>query len=144
MGSQELGAGLFGAFLRSLTGGCDGMRRINRFLAIAGMSLLTLTSSSAWATQVNYEAVPTTWLLQDYIGSPAGVVLWRMPLPNNNCYNSGVGTTGLSFPSTVTDQEANRFWSLVLTAKAANIVIGVWYDNSTCLISSFYIPNLGG
>jgi len=118
------------------------MKPMNRLLTLAGAASLALASSNASATQVNYEAVPTTWLLQDYIGIPAGVVIWRMPLPNNNC--STVNGTTLSFPSTVTDEEADRFWSMVMTAKAANIVVGVWYDNSTCLISSFYIPNLGG
>lgn len=101
-------------------------------------------ASTAHAALALYEDVPTDWFIQDYIGSPAGVALYRAQLPSGVCYNSTAEVTELTFPSTVTDNEVNRFWSAVISAKATGTKLGVYYDNSTCLISSFFVPNAGG
>jgi len=115
-------------------------------LCVAGALSLILTSSAseALAAPAEYEDVPSDWFIQDYIGSPAGVTLWRANLPNGDCVQSQTGSTYLAFPSTVTDQEVNRFWSSVLSAKATGTKVGIYYDNQTCIISSFFIPNIGG
>lgn len=78
------------------------------------------------------EAVPASWRLQNYIGS-AGVVVW---------YSGSTCTNGqLTFSSTATVDERNRFFAMILTAKVSSKVIGVFYETATgsCQITSFYM-----
>ena len=99
-------------------------------LGAAFASLLVLASAfPASAAEGLVVASPASWRLQNYIGN--GVTV----------YYTGVSTCpsgGLTFGSGATIDDINRFWTLILTAKATGAQVGVYYDNVTCLISSFY------
>jgi len=89
---------------------------------------------TAQAAVVEIDMVPTTWKLENYIGPP-GPVAW---FTSSNCTNGKV-----SFSSTATASDLNRFWATVITAKVSQKVMFVRYDNTTadCLIASFGILN---
>jgi hypothetical protein len=83
---------------------------------------------------VNMYGSPATWRLEDYT-SGSDVVAW---FTGSNCTNGKI-----SFPAGTTQQEKNRFYAMVLTAKLNGKNVGVYYDNTsaTCPISSFYTWN---
>jgi hypothetical protein len=73
--------------------------------------------------------VPTDWRLENYLGN--SVVSW---LPRIICDN---GMRQLHFDSSATNDDKNRYWSTVLSAKFAGKKIFVIYDKPTCNIISF-------
>lgn len=73
---------------------------------------------------------PTNWRLQNYENNSQPVTLWYT---GSNCDNGH-----LILPASATEEDRQRLFSLILTAKAANQKVGVFYDSSTCVISSFY------
>jgi hypothetical protein len=88
----------------------------------------TLGSSPAYC-ETNIEAIPTGWLLQDYLGQ--NMIAYYS---GSNCLKGEI-----VMPASSTDAEKERFWSLVMTAKAANHIVGVFYDESNnCQITSLY------
>ena len=96
----------------------------------ATLAIATLPSAAS-AAQVYLIENPSHWRLQDYIPG-GGVAVY---------YSSSTCASGaLILPSTVSTDEQNRWWSLVLTAKTAGTLVGVYYDNVTCVISSFFAP----
>jgi hypothetical protein len=80
-------------------------------------------AGSAYADS-NIEQVPTTWRMQDYVGG--GIQIYMTSATCTTLY--GTGTT----------DEVNRLWSLILTASVTGKVVGVYYNPTTCNISSFY------
>lgn len=85
-------------------------------------------SSTACAAEALVTAVPTAWRLQNYVGG--NVVVWYTGV-------TACSSGGLIMPSGSTAEEKNRFWSLIMTAKAAAKPVLVYYDNVNCNISSF-------
>jgi hypothetical protein len=87
--------------------------------------------SSSFATVQLISAVPTSWRLQDYVGSV--VTVWFTPSP---CTYGN-----LALPSGSTQAEINRFWALILGAKLSNRAVYVYYDDaaapSSCIVTSF-------
>jgi hypothetical protein len=107
------------------------MLRLKAFIAMLAVSLGLGLSPAAHA-DTEIVAIPTSWRLQNYIGTP-GLVAW---FTGSSCSN-GV----LNFSSTSTADDRNRFYSLVLTAKVSGKSIGVYYEtvSGNCQIQSFYI-----
>jgi hypothetical protein len=97
-------------------------------LIVACLTLVFATPSYA---DVNLEAVPTGWRLQNYV-DPQDVVTWFTGSP---CTNGQ-----LSFPSTTSAEIKNRYYSLILSAKISGKTVGIFYQytGGTCMITSFY------
>jgi hypothetical protein len=97
--------------------------KIGAALAIAS----ALQTTPAAAENIEVKIVPTPWHLQNY--------------QNNIVVVFTFGTTGncssLSVVPNWSDEDRNRFWSVVMTAKIARKEIFVYYDTSTCVITSF-------
>jgi hypothetical protein len=100
-----------------------------RFLNLAAATMLAICTPG-YAGQL-YE-VPTTWRMQNYI--PNGVFIY---------YTGAAGCTNgqLNFPTSVTVDDKDRFWSSVLTARATNKPVGIYFTGSgtSCMIDSFYV-----
>jgi hypothetical protein len=97
-----------------------------RFAAAA--IALACTSAGVQAQQV-VDAVPSGWRLQTYV--PNNVVLW---------YTGSVCPNGqLAFRPTATDKDKDRLWITVLTGKAAQKRVVVYYtqEGTSCWIDSF-------
>lgn len=79
-------------------------------------------------------AVPNNWLLQNYMNA-SGVVSW---FTGSSC-NNGL----ITLPPSATDDDRNRFFSLILSAKISGKAVGVYYEtvSGSCQISSFYIQH---
>ncbi len=111
------------------------MRRILKAIAATVALALASVSEMASADEVlEVEAVPTAWRLENYVAEHK-VVLWFTGA--TGCINGNLNGTGM------TQDDYNRLWSLILTAKASNRPVGVRYtaDSLTCNIVSFYIQN---
>lgn len=100
---------------------------LHRAVAVA----LGLGAVSATAMADNYEAVPTGWRLENYVASHT-VTLWYTGAPG--CMGGHIEGAGMS------QDDYNRLWSLILTAKSTNQKIGIFYTGSggNCTITSFY------
>jgi hypothetical protein len=94
-----------------------------------------IVCSVANATHVMIAEVPANWRLENYPGN--AVAVWYTPSP---CLSGG-----LTFPSTTTSADQNRFWATVLAAKLSGRKMFVYYENanapSTCPIVSFGMDN---
>ena len=101
------------------------------YRAAAFMLGLCIFTSTAIAN--NFEAVPTGWRLENYAASHT-VTLWYTGAPN--CTDGHIEGSGM------TQDDYNRLWSLILTAKATNQKVGIFYNASggNCTIVSFYAP----
>jgi hypothetical protein len=88
-----------------------------------------LAPASANAAQDLLEAVPTSWRMQDYMAGGLYVYYTGSPCAQ------GV----LVVPSSATVDSVNRFWSLITTAKSLGKTVGVYFDSTTCNVSSFYL-----
>ncbi len=88
--------------------------------------LVMLTEASA--SIVHMTSDTSNWKLENY--SPGGtVVVWYT---DSSCTNGKI-----QFQSSVTSEEKNRFWSVVLTSKASSKKMFVRYDTNGCYIKSF-------
>ncbi len=91
--------------------------------------LLATFCGLSHAALVSVSGVPTTWLLQNYV--PGNVVVW---------YTGSACTSGqLTLPTSATAADHARLYATVMSAKASNSKIFVYYENSVagCPISSF-------
>ncbi|WP_287004790.1 MULTISPECIES: hypothetical protein [Sphingobium] len=107
------------------------VKQLNCALLLAFCAAAIFSSQPAMAEN-QIEAVPANWRLQNYIGS-AGVVVW---------YSGSTCTNGqLTFSTSTTADERNRFFAMILTAKISSRVVGVFYETVTgsCQINSFYM-----
>jgi hypothetical protein len=77
--------------------------------------------------------VPTGWRLQNYVGGAVSLYYTSSPC------GSGLLLLGAGASA----DEKNRLWSLVLTAKATNKSVGIFYETTSgsCNITSFYTAN---
>lgn len=75
------------------------------------------------------ETVPNGWRLQNYVGGDLKIFFTGSPC--------GAGQLRLAG----TDEEKNRLWALILTAKASGKSVGIFYETSSgaCNITSFYM-----
>ena len=88
--------------------------------------LVSTAHASAEIKQIHAE--PTSWKLENYFGD-AIVVFFS----GSTCTNGR-----LTFPSSATVGDKNRFYSTVLTSRAAKTKMFVrYYDTTTCDIVSF-------
>jgi hypothetical protein len=93
--------------------------------------LLSISLSAAPAFADNsIEAIPTGWRLQNYISNTI-----QIAFTGSICINGS-----LNFSASATSEDKNRFWSLILTAKATGKAVGVFYETVSwnCNITSFY------
>lgn len=99
-------------------------------IAVAVLSIgLTLAAVPASAQDVVLESDPRQWRLQNYV--PGGVVAYFTGSP---CQYGR-----LSFPNEATKEDKDRFISMTLTAAATGRRMGVYYNATTCEISSFFV-----
>ena len=105
------------------------VRTISKFSLVM---LAVLVPTAAFA-DANIEAVPTAWRLQNYTGSNMNVFYAGSPC----IYGS------LVLGASVSADDKNRFWSLILTAKATGKTVGIFYETTSgaCNITSFYTAN---
>ncbi|MCP3661923.1 MAG: hypothetical protein GY696_05400 [Gammaproteobacteria bacterium] len=94
---------------------------------------LVTVSANVFAANVSVTATPTAWRLQNYVGDK--VVAY---------YTGSTCDHGqLTFGSNGTNDDKNRFWSVIMSAKIARKPVIVYYDNSAapaqCLITSFML-----
>ena len=96
-------------------------------------TLLALTAAPSPAVANSLEAVPTGWRLENYISNHA-VKLWYTPA--TECTNGGIEV------GSMTQDDHNRLWSLILTSKITNRSVGIYYDANAgnCTMISFYAP----
>jgi len=102
-----------------------------KLLSVVAVASAVMVSTSAWADSDIF-AVPTNWRLQNYVSSQ-GVVAW---FTGSNCTNGLV-----SFDSSASADDKNRFYSTVLTAKISGKAVGIFYETTSgaCHITSFYL-----
>jgi hypothetical protein len=100
--------------------------------AILVLAALFLSPASAQSI-VGITAVPTSWLIQNYV--PNQVVLWFTGSP---CSNGQ-----LIFPPTAVQADQDRLWAMILAAKATGQQVVVYYyvNNGACIISSYGLPD---
>jgi hypothetical protein len=73
-------------------------------------------------------AIPTNWKVESY-ASGGTVVLWFTGSP--------CASGKLELPSTATPTDHNRLFTSILTAKTAGKTMVIFYEDTTCVISSF-------
>ena len=102
---------------------------MKKFLLI--MVLLSI-SQTVFAANKFMTNVPTNWKMENYFGDRLIVFF-----SGSSC-ESGK----LSFPSNATVSDKNRFWSLILSAKATKSKVFVIYkDDPNCTLVSFASVN---
>lgn len=106
------------------------MKVITAIKIVATAGALWASVGAAFAEQ--YEAVPNNWRLENYVASHS-VKLWFTGAPG--CSNGAIEGASLS------QDDFGRLWSLILSAKAMNTKVGLFYNASggVCTINSFYI-----
>jgi len=106
------------------------MRVSKKLITLLGV-MAAMYSTTAKADNEIY-VVPSGWRLQNYMGG-SGLVAW---------FTGSTCTNGLlSFSSTATADDRNRFFSAVLSAKLSGKSVGVFYETASgsCQITSFYL-----
>jgi len=89
---------------------------------------LLSTLSSAASADTLIEAVPTAWRLQDYAGGQM------------NIYYAGTPCTYGLLVMAGTSDKNNRFWSMIMSAKIAGKMVGIYYNpTNSCTVTSFYL-----
>jgi hypothetical protein len=98
---------------------------------------MVATAAALWASigiafAEQYEAVPTNWRLENYVSSHS-VKLWFTGAPG--CNDGAIEGASLS------QDDFGRLWSLILSAKAMNKKVGLFYNASggVCTINSFFM-----
>jgi hypothetical protein len=106
--------------------------RYRRTMLRLGAALLGVSALPASALANNIEAVPTGWRMENYIASQT-VVLW---------FTGASECTMGKLAADMSQDDYNRLWSLVMTAKATGKPVGIYYNASggVCTIGSFYAP----
>jgi len=103
---------------------------MSRLIALITFFLL---SASTFAANVPISAIPTSWRLQNYIGDNVVAFFTGSPC----IYGQ------LSFGANATNDDKNRFWSVVMAAKVAGKPVVVYYEDSAapaqCIITSFLL-----
>lgn len=105
-----------------------------RIRQVISCALLIASSSPALADTV-IEAYPTGWRLQNYSATTKRATIVAVAYAGSTCID---GT--LNFAASATEEDKNRFWSLILTAKVSNRQVGLFYETTSgaCNITSFW------
>lgn len=100
---------------------------------IVAMWLFLVGIAAQAQTLINIEGSPAAWRLQDYPGQTPAVTAW---FTGSSCTNGQ-----LSFPSSASIDDQNRFWALIMAAKIAGQTVGVYYyvSGSACFLNSYYL-----
>lgn len=79
-----------------------------------------------------FDQIPTGWRLQNYNASATRL---QVSYTASNCAG-GV----LNFSSSATSDDLNRFWALVLSARALGTRVGIFYETTSgiCNITSYF------
>jgi hypothetical protein len=97
-----------------------------RTISIVMMVFATTTAQAVIAPVTNK---PAAWRIENFPGGQ--VVLWyttgAYPCPSGQ----------LALPATATPADVNRLWSLVAYGKATGNPVFIYYESSTCQITSF-------
>lgn len=96
---------------------------------VAALTAFGLLCAGPARADTNLEIAPTSWRMQDYLSG--GLVIYYT--------GSTCAQQELILPTATPTDSVNRFWSAVLYAKSANKLMGIFYDPSTCYITSFYV-----
>ncbi len=97
---------------------------------VVALSLLAAVAGTpAVAAEALLEGDPATWRLQNYVPNDVKVFFSGSPCQYGR----------LQFPASATTQDKDRFFSMVLTARSTGRNMGVYYDNVSCDIWSFYL-----
>jgi hypothetical protein len=110
------------------------MKLLKRFSIPTMLALGAFASYSASAqTLVQITAIPSGWLLQNYV--PGNATLW---FTGSSCNNGQ-----LVLPPTAIQADSDRLWGMILTAKTTLQTVVVYYyvSSGTCYISSYGITN---
>lgn len=103
------------------------LKRMAR-IARAGLFATFAAASYPALADSSFEVVPTAVRMEDYLNG--ALDLW---------YTPGTCTSGhVYLPASAPADSKNRLWSLILTAKAAGKVVGIFYDPTSCIITHFY------
>ena len=104
------------------------MKKLSFAVGIAALFSFLFSTLPAFADS-NIEAYPTAWRLQDYEDNTISIFFTGSPCTNGR----------LILPASVSADSKNRFWSTILSAKMANKIVGIFYNPTTCEITSFYL-----
>lgn len=111
------------------------MKFVSRGFA-AALFLMSFSSSEIVRADEVFDvvAVPTNWRVENYVAEHK-VELWFTGAPQ--CTNGNLKGSGMS------QDDYNRLWSLILTAKASNKPVSMRYTvtNGACIIVSFLTDN---
>jgi hypothetical protein len=91
-------------------------------------TLLITISGIAHSASAVVSTVPTNWKIESYVGG-GSVVLWFTGSP--------CASGKLELPGSATATDHNRLFTSVLTAKTAGKTMVIFYEDTTCVISSF-------
>ncbi|WP_146029829.1 hypothetical protein [Erythrobacter sp. SAORIC-644] len=100
------------------------------FIAGATAVILMLSGTAVQAASTMVQIVPNSWRLENYQGNR--VVVWT---------NGSTGNCArLDLHSSWSEDDRNRFWSTIMTGKAGQKMVFVFFDDVTCEIISFGFP----
>lgn len=98
-------------------------------MLLAALAATVLVATPAAAAEGLLEGDPATWRLQNFVPNTVMAFFTGSPCSNGR----------LSFSTSATVQDKDRFFSMVLTARATGRKMGVYYDTTSCEIYSFYM-----
>jgi hypothetical protein len=98
-------------------------------IAVALSLLAAVAGTPAVAAEALLEGDPATWRLQNYVPNNIMVFFTGSPCQYGR----------MQFSSAATVQDKDRFFSMVLTARSTGRKMGVYYDDVSCDIWSFYL-----
>jgi len=97
-------------------------------LKVVALALLAALCGVAHSATAVVNAVPTNWKIESYVAG-GSVVLWFTGSP--------CASGKLELPSGASATDHNRLFTSVLTAKTAGKTMVIFYEDTTCVISSF-------
>jgi hypothetical protein len=99
-------------------------------IALVALSLMSIVGAPAQAGEVY--AFPANWRLENYVWNHTVVLYFTGAA---GCDNGALSASGMS------QDDVDRLWSMIMTAKATNKPVGIFYDGSgpSCTIASFYM-----
>ena len=93
--------------------------------------LVAFSISATHAVERSIIAVPTAWLLHEYLVDNVVVFYTGHPYP------CGGAAQVLSIPTDAGTATRNRFWATISLAKVTGKQVIVYFNDENCLITSF-------
>ena len=103
---------------------------------MAALFIFFVLNSSLSAVERELIAIPTGWRLQNLLASD-GVCVFH----TGHSASCGGPYQVLCLPADVTNGNKNRFWAAIAQGKALSKQIFVYYEDTTCAITSFGLHN---